>query len=84
MCGITLLKWKIAKPNVGIVVTHIVLLVDLLGRHLKTVHPIVILSKAVVTNDESRVDDPADHGIFNKLFLLLILNFLLLKLFMLF
>jgi len=60
-----------------------------LSRHLKTVHPTVILSKAVVTSDESRVDDPADHGIFNKLFftiifLLLILNFLLLKLFMLF
>ncbi|XP_015376740.1 PREDICTED: zinc finger BED domain-containing protein 4-like [Diuraphis noxia] len=33
-----------------------------LSRHLKTVHPTVILSKAVVTSDESRVDDPADHG----------------------
>lgn len=39
-----------------------------LRRHLKTVHPAVIISKAVATSDESHVDDPADHGIFNKLF----------------
>ncbi|KAL4104932.1 hypothetical protein QTP88_020208 [Uroleucon formosanum] len=33
-----------------------------LRRHLKTVHPPVIISKAVVTSNESHVDDPADHG----------------------
>lgn len=60
-----------------------------LRRHLKTVHPAVIISKVVLTSDESHVDDPADNGIFNKLFctiifLLLILNLLLLKPFMLF
>ncbi|CAI6358589.1 unnamed protein product [Macrosiphum euphorbiae] len=33
-----------------------------LRRHLKIVHPAVIISKAIVTSDESHVDDPADDG----------------------
>lgn len=38
-----------------------------LSRHLKTVHPAVILSKASVAVhiDDNLEDDPAEHGIWN-------------------
>lgn len=43
-----------------------------LNRHLKTVHPAVLFSKAkeIMDLDENLVDDPASHGIFYSVLLL--------------
>lgn len=40
-----------------------------LSRHIKTVHPAVLVSK-VVNSDENLVDDPTDHGIMINYFLI--------------